>query len=361
MRIGLNLLYLLPGQVGGTETHAAGILEGLAALSHQHEIIVFVNEEAREWPIPTDPRFHRVVCPIQARSRARRYYYEQFRLAPLARRHGVEILHSLGYVGPLIAPMPTIVAVHDINFVVLGHLMPARRRWTLRLIVGAAVRRAAAVATGSEFSRRELVGLYPHLKCEVCVIPNAPRRRIRTAQRPPIDPPYFLAFSSTYPNKNLPRLLEAWVQARAMLPTGYRLVLVGHRPDRKDLLEAEAVDWLGYQDDATVATLLRGARALIFPSYYEGFGLPVLEAQQEGVPVAASNRSAVPEVTGDGGILFDPFSVSDMAHAIARLGNDDALCSRLAAAGRVNVSRYNWPASARILLSLYERVRSGEP
>ena len=106
MKIGINLLYLLPGVVGGTETYAAGLLQGLAEIDQRNEYVVFVNRESENWPLPQAANFTRVVCPVRAAGRASRYFFEQVRLPRLLAQYHIDVVHSLGYVGPLVAPCP---------------------------------------------------------------------------------------------------------------------------------------------------------------------------------------------------------------------------------------------------------------
>jgi hypothetical protein len=113
MKIGINLLYLIPGVVGGTETYASGLLPGLAAIDQENEYVVFVNWESADWPLPEASNFSRVVCPVSATSRSQRYFFEQLRLPVLLKRHSVNLVHSLGYASPLSIPCPLVVSVRD--------------------------------------------------------------------------------------------------------------------------------------------------------------------------------------------------------------------------------------------------------
>src|SRR5437870_13548482 len=116
MRIALNLLYLIPGVVGGTETYAAGLLHGLANVDAQDQFVVFVNRESQQWPLPVSPNFTRVICPVSALSRSRRYFFEQVLLPRWLQKHAIDVVHSLGYVSPLFTSCASIVTIHDLNF-----------------------------------------------------------------------------------------------------------------------------------------------------------------------------------------------------------------------------------------------------
>ena len=133
MRIGINLLYLIPGIVGGTETYAAGLLQGLANIGFDEEYIIFSNREAFDWPLPDRLNFRQVVCPIHGSNRAKRYFFEQFEFPKLLRDHRIDLIHSLGYIGPIKTSCPAVVTIPDLNFVDLARTMPFQKRLILLL------------------------------------------------------------------------------------------------------------------------------------------------------------------------------------------------------------------------------------
>src|SRR3990172_7338076 len=160
MRIGLNLLYMIPRHVGGTETYARGLLAGLRQIGTNHEFVLFLNGESADWKPAADSGFTSVVCPVNAVSRGKRFVYEHLSLRREIRKQRIDLLHSLGYTSPLFMPCPTIVSVHDLNFLAFGSLMAFARRTMLRLAVKEAVLRSNRVITISEFSRREILKAY---------------------------------------------------------------------------------------------------------------------------------------------------------------------------------------------------------
>ncbi len=365
MRIGLNLLYLIPGAVGGTETYAAGLLHGLAQAGAAHEYVVFVNEESRAWPIPLTPNFVRVVCPVTAVVRGRRYLFEQVRLPRLLQRHAVDLVHSLGYVGPLRAPCPTIVTLPDLNYVALRRTMPASKRAVLGLFSALAARRAEAVITISEFSKHAIcktLGIAPERVAVTLLGPRPHAVQASTEavavvrQRYGLTRPYLAAIGGGALHKNIPRLLAAFAIMKGAGP--HLLALIGHLPRDVELTAAARQDVVatGYVPGDDLLALLSGADAFVLPSLYEGFGLPVLEAQQVGVPVVCSTAGSLPEVAGDGAVYFDPCSVADMADKMAQVVRDPALRAELCQKGHTNVQRFSWEQTARETLAVYARV-----
>jgi len=364
--IGLNLLYLLPGVVGGTETYAAGLMHGLSRIEAPERFVVFVNRESAAWPLPDDARFRRVVCPVGAVSRMARYRYEQFHLPARAVTDGVHLLHSLGYVAPLRLHCPSVVTVHDVHHLAHGRL----RQWPRRLILGQmvrrSVRRAAAVIADSRYSRDQVARAYDLPASAIDVVWLAPNPRLHGAAEWPAvragesadRGAYLLAFGGITPNKNLARLLQAYAVARQRHGVSQRLVVVGRLPPSIRPEDTAGVEATGYLDEAELARVLQQADALIFPSLYEGFGLPVLEAMAAGVPVICSNVTAMPEVAGDAAVYFDPRDVEDMASSIARVSRDAGLRAELAARGLVRAAGFSWERAARETLAIYRRVLS---
>ncbi|MEO8192559.1 MAG: glycosyltransferase family 1 protein [Gemmatimonadales bacterium] len=370
MLIALNLLYLIPGVVGGTETYALSLIHALAKQDEDNEYAVFLNKEAADIDVTPAPNFQRVVCPVVAMKRAARYSWEQAVLPLQILRRSPALVHSLGYVSPLAAPGPQVVTVHDVNY--LGHKgrRTALGRRAFQFFVERTVRRAARVITISEFSRGEIIRHMQVPGEKVTVIhlagheeDGAPSTNgahsdaVRDVGRP-----YIMAFSSLSAHKNIRRLISAFAKISSMVP--HSLVLVGHLPEKSAVradIEAAGSDrirFTGYLPDAEVEKLMQNASLFAFPSLYEGFGMPIIDAQHAGVPVACSSTSALPEVAGEGALLFDPDSVDDMADTLKRCLLDMDLRERLVTGGYENAKRFSWDRAARETLDVYAAVTS---
>jgi glycosyltransferase involved in cell wall biosynthesis len=363
--VGLNLLYMLPGLVGGTETYAAGLLAGFSRLSTDARFLVYCNLESRDWALPNDERFTRVVCPVRASRRAARYWYEQQHLPGQAQVDGIDLMHSLGYVAPLKLNRPSVLTVPDVHHLAYGTLASWPRRRVLGWFVDRSVHRAAAVIAISRFSRDAVARAY-HLPPEsIDVVLLAPKTRAAAVGVPttPVPAavrdagPYLIAFGGRAPNKNLPRLLDAFAIARSRYGLDHHLVLVGRLPPSLST-DLEGVVVTGYLDDNALDSVLRGADALLFPSVYEGFGLPVLEAMAAGVPVACSNAAALPEIAGDAALYFPPDDLEKMASSVAEISRDRALRAGLRELGRKRADLFSWEKAARETLAIYRRVLS---
>lgn len=373
MHIAINLLYLLPGIVGGTQTYAEELLAALAAIDTQNRYTLFLNRESAELPLPSGPAFQRVVCPVHATSRAARYQYEQIVLSRELRARDCDLVHSLGYVGPLATHCKHVVTIHDLNYLAFKQAMSLHKRLLLGFFVRQTARRADHIIAVSAFSRDEIV---KHLKIEptkISVVHEAEKSRSRDLldadgaeailAKYDLNGPYLIAFSSLSLNKNIPRLIEAYAEIAANFP--HRLVLLGHIPPEADLRQqvarlglTERVRFTGYAPDAHVLALLQHADLFVFPSWYEGFGLPALEAQRLGVPVACSYTASLPEVVGDAAVFFDPHNVTAIARTLSACLQDKEMRTELSQKGRTNANRFSWHQAAKQTLDIYHDIVS---
>jgi glycosyltransferase involved in cell wall biosynthesis len=370
MRIGINLLFLLPGMVGGTETYAAGLLYGLAKISSDEEFFVFVNREAAEWPLPHQPNFRRVVCPIQGINRAKRYYYEQVKFPKLLRDQKIDLVHSLGYVGPIKTACPSVVTIPDVNFVDVARNIPIQRRLILRFFSLRAAKAAKHVITISAFSKKRLckelkipddkisvTHLAPYPETLDALTKNWSELRLQYG----IREPYIAAFGGGVVHKNIKSLICAFTQIKERF--SHSLLLIGHLPPDVDqtLLAGPKnrdtrILTTGYVRREHISALLGHADLFVLPSLYEGFGLPVLEAQQAGVAVACSTAGSLPEVAGDGALFFNPLSVDEIAKAMEKILSDQEFKAVLLERGIQNKKKFSWEYAARGTRDVYYRA-----
>jgi glycosyltransferase involved in cell wall biosynthesis len=370
MRIGINLLYLLPSLVGGTEVYAEGLLGGLSLVDHEDKFIVFVNQEAADWPLPQAANFTRIACLVKGSNRSRRYLFEQLCLSELLKKHKVDLIHSLGYVGPLASPCPSIVTIPDLNYIDVANSMRLAKRLTLRLFSTQAARRADHIITISDFSKKRLNQALrlPNNKITVTYLAPGAKREPGEEDHWPklallyrIKGPYIAAFGGGALHKNIPRLIQAFARLKDRIP--HNLVLIGRLPANVDLETVSIQEGLqkrvvatNYVPASHIHPLLSHADLFVLPSLYEGFGLPVLEAQQAGVPVVCSMAGSLPEVAGEGAVFFDPYSVEDMVDMISQVARDKGLQEGLLQKGSINVQRFSWEKTARETMAVYQQV-----
>jgi glycosyltransferase involved in cell wall biosynthesis len=274
------------------------------------------------------------------------------------------------YNAPPLLRCPLVLTVHDVSFRLYPEYFSPRVRILLSTLLSFSMRKAKAILTVSECSRRDILRFYPAAMGKVCVIPEAAgpviwaKPDLPAARRVTGDRPFLLTVGTTQPRKNLPRLIEAYLQLREERVTDARLVIAGRPGWRTDALarlfansdHRHDVIFTGYVADSILAALYRECALFVYPSLYEGFGLPVLEAMACGAPVITSNTSSLPEVAGDAARLVDPFSVQSIRAALEDVLRDRHLQEELRGLGKRRASEFSWERTARETLVVYERV-----
>ncbi len=304
-------------------------------------------------------------------------YWEQVGVPRALRRLDVDMLHVPYWAPPLLGDVPTVVTVHDL----IPLLLPAYRgSFAVRLyttLVRLATLRADFVLADSEASRRDIIRYLRvsservrrvWLAVDSAYQPESHDDDVVHLQTLGLSPGYLLYLGGFDRRKNLAVIFQTLARLREVVK-GVSLVVAGKLPQRdtylvpdpqrlleKTALAAEAVRFIGFVPEAAKPALYRGARAFLFPSRYEGFGLPPLEALACGVPVVGSQVSSLPEVIGDAGVLLDPDDVEGMADALVRLLEDDAFYATLHARARRQVARFSWEATARATWEAYGTV-----
>lgn len=366
MHVGLNLIYLVPGQTGGMEVYAREIAPRLAAMPDLR-VSAFVNREAAG----EDFGCEQVVVDVNATNRLQWVRGEQMLLPGLAEKHGCDLVHSLGSTAPVRGDFRRVVTIHDLHYKVVPDAHFGLRGLGMRALIPAAARSAHRIIVDAASTREDLHEYLGTPREKVDVVPLAGasppdvmptteaelRRRFELGDRQVL-----LSVSAKRPHKNLRRLIDAVASLPAPRPV---LVLPGYPTPHEAELRARAAA-LGIAGDvrfpawvsaADLEALYAVADAFVFPSLYEGFGLPIVEAQDRGVPVACSNRGAVAEVAGEGAVLFDPESVSAIARAI-----DAARCSADFAPkpthGATAECQHGWENTARSTHRAYLRSLS---
>jgi glycosyltransferase involved in cell wall biosynthesis len=352
------------------ETYARELIPALLDAEPGLRVTSFVNREARDSDGPWTELTEQVLVPVRARRRWEWVRGEQQLLPRLAARVGVDVLHSLASTAPARGRFRRVVTVHDLIYRIYPEAHVGLRARGMSVLVPLAARRSDRIIAPSHSTRDDLIRLLevPAAKIDVVpegvsvdVVAGTPEGELR-ARYNFSDRPVVLTVSAMRPHKNLRRLLDAW----ALLPVERRplLVLPAYSTQHEADLRAHAAElgvstdtrFVGWVPAADLEGLYRLASCCVFPSLYEGFGLPVLEAMARGVPVACSDRGALREVAGDAALIFDPERPRSIADAVEELRADTALAARLRAAGLEHASRFTWAENARATLRSYEAV-----
>ncbi len=373
LRVAVDLLWLRPGVVGGSETLLVGQLEALAR--HAADAVDPVL-----FALPAFPGAHpdlaaalrTVTARISGAHRAVRVVAEATWLFTEARRHRAAVLHAPGGTVPARRPAPTVVTIHDLQYLAYPqHFSTVKLAW-LRAAVPAAVRRSAAVATPSEYVRAAVEEAFPFVAGRVRVTPpvvaprhldGPPEPDLRARYRVP--GPFVVLPAITYPHKGHATVLAALARLAPAHPDLSLVLLGAEGPAEADVRARIAVLGLnervrrpGRVPDADRDGLIRAAAALAFPSRFEGLGLPVLEAMALGCPVVVAATTALPETAGGAALLVPPDDADAWAAALDRMLTDPAERDRLIAAGRARVAAFTPERTAAALVATYRLALS---
>jgi glycosyltransferase involved in cell wall biosynthesis len=377
IRVALNLVFLVPGETGGMEVYARELLPRLAALPGIDPVAIVNTVAAQDADAPWNTVVDAVVAPVDARDRKQWVWGEQRHVPRMATGIGADLVHSLASTGPgrLAGGPPRVTTVHDLHYAVAPDAHFGLRGLGMRVLVPAAVRASRRIIAISESTRDDVVrviGTPPH---RVDVVPEATtlppagspvtpehelRRRLALG-----DGPVLLSMAAKRPHKNV----EGLIDALAGIPPERRplLVVPGYATEHEPALllhaaarnVADDVRFPGWLPTADVEGLWRMCVAHVFASFYEGFGLPVLEAMARGVPGACSDRASLPEVAGDAALLFDPSDPAAIRGAIERLLGDAALREDFRARGLGRAKCFSWERTAEGTAAAYGRALEG--
>lgn len=370
MHVGLNLIYLVPRQTGGMEIVARELIPALVRERPDWRFTSFVNRETAEEPGPWCDDTERVVVPVDAVNRLAWVRGEQQLLPGLCRRAGVEVLHSLGATTPLWGGGRRVVTIYDFNYLLFADSHSSLRARGLDLLVRSGTRRAHRVITCSHSTARDAERFLGLSAADIDVVPlglgalpdETPTPAAQLRQRLDLgERPVLFTLSDRRPHKNLLALVEALAALPAPRPV---LVVAGYSTPHEHEVRARIAE-LGLHGDVRMLEWISAAdreglyalaTAFAFPSLYEGFGLPVLEAMARGVPVVCSDAASLPEVAGDAAITFSPRDVPALTRALRTVLGDAERREDLARRGRARAAEFTWQRTARSHAEVYERV-----
>ena len=373
-RIGMNLLWLVPGEVGGSEEYTIGLLRALEALAPDDiDLVLYVNSRTERDHPELVAGFETVVAPISGTSRPLRVLVESTWLAWRSRRDRVEAVHHGGGTMPVLRSRPGLVTLHDLQPISHPERFGAIKRTYIRLAVPRSLRRASRVVCLSDFTAGDAVVLAGVDPSRVAIVPSGvdpvdliesgPSQQERSevlARFGLSDTRFLLLPAITYTHKNHRTLVDAFARLGSTHPD-LCLVLTGGPGDAEEALLqqiqelalGERVLRTGRVAAPDLDILYREAALVAFPSLYEGFGLPLLEAMVRGCPVVASSVGGLPQVGGEAARFVDPLDVEGWVDAIRTVLDDDGYRSTMVAAGLEQSHRFRWSSSAVALAELY--------
>jgi glycosyltransferase involved in cell wall biosynthesis len=349
----------------GNEVYVRSLLNAFANIDKTSEFIAYVSlPEAENW-IPERFQVRRVSAnPFERLG---------YQLSRLMKKEPPALLH-VQYTAPLFCPVPVVTSIHDVSFIEHPEYFTNFRRRQLEFTVSRTARTAARIITVSEFSRTAIAQAYSLDPERITVVPNAANPFFRVTNREAsqkrvretfqFDEPFVLSVGDLQPRKNHIGLIEAFSRLIKSRQLPHRLVIAGQdtwfgdrvREAARDSGVEDRISFTGFVSDEDLLRLYNACDCFVFPSLYEGFGIPILEAMACGRAVACSSTSAMPEVADGAGLLFDPTRPDEIARAIRDILIDGELRSRMERLGLQRAAAFSWQRSAQLTLQVYEQV-----
>jgi glycosyltransferase involved in cell wall biosynthesis len=367
----------IPADRTGVGVYAENLVRELALqLSGDDTLFLLVQKDEERIREVARGRANVVIVPLTTglwRNRALLMLYEQFVMPWLLLRNNIDVVHSLHYTHPLISPCARVVTIHDLTFLRFPELHTTGRRWIMPFFIKRAVRHAEGLVFVSQVTSNDTEKLIPSTNQSVRrVIPHgvnagdfqvAADWKQEVLDKLSILSPFLLFVGTLEPRKNVVRLIQAFEQFASRYPE--LLLIIAGKPgwNFEDIFTAmkatayrERIRHLGFVSEPEKKALLAACEILIYPSLYEGFGLPVLEAMAAGAPVITSNVSSLPEVAGDAAVLIDPLSVEEISGAMQAILDNPVQREELVRKGRDQAARFSWARAAAQTLDTYRKV-----
>jgi glycosyltransferase involved in cell wall biosynthesis len=370
VRIGIDARKLHDFGIG---TYIRNLLRQLARMDRQTEFVLLCRPEDRETLSALGENFRAVIETAGNYSVA-----EQVKIPWALKREGVTLFHAPHYVLPPLVRCQSVVTIHDCIHLMFPQYLPNRVAFAYaKTSIDMAARRATRVMTVSESSKRDILRFVDTEPEKIDVIYNAYDDRfaidpgeeevVRVSERYQLQSEFVLYAGNVKPHKNLERLIKAFYLVRKRGLDHLKLVLIGDEISKYTALRRAVhqyqlhkyVRFLGYLPEETLAVMYRLAGVFVFPSLYEGFGLPPLEAMASGTPVVTSNVSSLPEVAGDAAVLVDPYDPSAIAEGIYQVLTDEKLRRDLRHKGVARAGQFSWEQSVRRVRAIYDEVSNG--
>ena len=363
MRIGIDA-HMLGDHSGGNESYYTNILQNMI-VPEEDEIYLFVKKN-----IDSSAYSHKFkVVEFEEESAFKRNFIE---LSKLCKKYQLDLLHTQYFI-PFHRPCPVVCTIHDICFEHYKDIFTKKEYIRQKLLIPYAAKHSKAIFTVSEHAKNDIISHY-HIPAERVIVTynavNSGFRRLEDAvldsvglrKKYNISNDYILSVGNLQPRKNLVRLIKAFRTLKETTDCNEQLVIVGKKAWMFDDILREAINnnadviFTDYVSQEDLIRLYNDAKCFVYPSFFEGFGIPPLEAMACGTPVAVANATALPEVVGDAGIYFDPFSVDEIVEAMKSMINSKYKTELLSKKMQEQVKKFSWEKSAENIFDCYECI-----
>ncbi len=389
MRIGINAIAPIPGHIGGSEVYVINLVDKIGQFDTENEYYIFVSKNNAELYNLSYKNYKKIVCNINSSSVYKRIFYEHTSLPGLIKKHNLDLFHAPQTAVPFRTPKNTVVTIHETIRFLYPDFIPRLLRYYYGInqyIAKSRVKKIIAVSKNdaSEMSRflklpeDKIVPIYNGVsdkfinylddtaankdKKSQKLTPSAKESTGTLHTDLELPDKYLLWVGRPYPHKNIPVIIKAFEILKKKFKVPHVLVLVGLGGLETDnilrqissLNLEDEVKIFNFVENNTLPEIYKNAELLIFPSLYESFGIPVIEAMAVGTPVIASNITSLPEVVKDAGILVDPYKAGEVASAAYRVISDDAVRKKLVISGHKRAKEFTWDRTAKETLKLYK-------
>lgn len=373
MRVGIDARFY--GSLGkGLGRYTERLIQALEHIESTDEFFIFLRKENFDEYTPHSSRFTKVEADFPWYG-----WREQLLFPRLLAQYRLDLVHFPHFNVPLLYRRPFVATIHDL---ILWHYPTVKaselspflywiKYWVYRFVIGSAVRRARIVFTVSRFTQTDLESVYPKLKGKICMTYEAADMEASTLTREDEDTlfqewglsfygqgkPYVLYVGNAYPHKNLQLLLEvaALLPEKIFVCVGREDYFYRELKNQSQKRKLSNVLFIGFVSDQILPLLYREAESYFFPSLYEGFGLPALEALQFGTPVVLARAGALPEIIGEAGVFFQPNNIEEVRKKLVLIGENKALRERMILLGKKRVKDFSWSRMAALTYKEYHR------
>lgn len=372
MTIAINAIFLQKGQLEGYGYFVQEIVRRWVVQYPQHQFVLVFDR-------PADPgfRFAENVTLVEVGPPARHalgfLYWYNFRLSMALRKYKPDVLVQPYGFCSITTSIPQVMVVHDLSFKHYPQFVPAYHRWFYQLFTGSFIHKATQVVTVSDFSAKDIIQHYPKAAGKINIVYSAAKpffqpldyeAKAAVKAEYANDCEYFLFTGGIHPRKNLLNLLKAFSVFKKWQRSNMKLLVVGRKAwQYEDVLEKlntykfkDDVVLLDYLDEQALAKITASAYAAVYPSFWEGFGVPIVEAMQSGVPIITANTSAMPETGGDAALYADPSDPNAIGQLMIQIYRDEQMRSRLIAKGLEQAQQFSWERTANLLWQSLEKA-----
>jgi glycosyltransferase involved in cell wall biosynthesis len=370
MRIGVNTRFLLDGKLEGIGWFTHEVFKRITALLPEVEFVFFFDR-------PPHPKFiyssnvKSVVLSPPARHPILWYIWFEYSIPKALKKHEIDLFISPdGYLS-LNTNVPTILTIHDLAFYHFKKHVPYWVHRYYNYFTPKFAQKAAHILTVSNFSKSDIMGLYAIASEKITVVGNGCDQEIQplnqqqqqeVRNRVSQSSPYFIYVGAIHPRKNIKGLLEAFEAFKSLEKNDIKLILVGRMAWKtaeiskvlKKMKHADSVIQLGHLERAELSKVLGAALAMVYPSFFEGFGIPLLEAMYAEIPIITSNTSSLLEVAGDAAILINPNKKEELVDALKRIAKDDNLRMDLIQKGKIQRQKFSWDKTAETVVAIIQ-------